>query len=246
VTVIGGRNDDTRSNGVKRPEENNPMNGADAARQAAPRGQRQGNEFAAPLGSVRSGRLIFASGASWVTVRADPSMADLYHARFEGQVPRAGAQGGTVTIRYPRFPLFDWLYYLRERPAEVALNAQIPWDIEIRNGVSRLTGDLRGLELRSLEVRGGTSRVEVTLPTPSGIVPVRVLGGASNVAIHRPGGVAAQLRVVGGSTNLAFDERRFGAVGGEVSLQSPDYEGASDRYDITITGGASSVIIDAR
>jgi hypothetical protein len=231
---------------MKRPEENNPMNGAAAAGQAASRGGRQGNEFAAPLGSVKSGRLVFASGASWVTIRADPSMADLYHARFEGQVPRVGAEDGTVTIRYPRFPLFDWLYYPRERPAEVALNAQIPWDIEMRNGVSRLTVDLSGLELRSLEVRGGASRVEVTLPPPSGIVPVRVLGGASNVAIHRPEGVAAKLLVGGGSTNLAFDERRFGAAGGEVSLQSPDGERASDGYDITITGGASSVTIDAR
>jgi hypothetical protein len=230
---------------MRNPEDYNPMNSADAAGQAASRGQRQGNEFAAPLGLAKSGRLIFASGASWVTVRADPSMADLYNARFEGQVPRVGADNGTVTIRYPRFPLFDWLYYLRERPAEVALNARIPWDIEIRNGVSRLTADLRGLELRSLEVRGGASRVEVTLPPPSGIVPVRVLGGASNVTVHRPEGVAAQLLVGGGSTNLAFDDRRFGAVGGEVSLQSPDCESASDRYDITITGGASSVTIDA-
>jgi hypothetical protein len=231
---------------MKKPGENNVMNGADVAEQAASRGRRQGTEFAAPLGSVKSGRLIFASGASWVTVRADPSMADLYHARFEGQAPPVGAKDGTVTIRYPRFLLFDWLYYLRGRPAEVALNVQIPWDIEIRNGVSRLTADLRGLELHSLEVSGGVSRVEVTLPPPSGIVPVRVLGGASNVAIHRPEGVAAQILVGGGSTNLAFDERRFGAVGGEVSLQSPEYEGASDRYDIVITGGASGLTIDAK
>ena len=230
---------------MNKPEENKLMNSAYAAGQAASREQRQGNEFGAPLGSAKSGRLSFPSGASWVTVRADPSMADLYHARFAGQAPRVGAKDGTVTIRYPRSPLFDWLYYLRQRPAEVALNVQIPWDIEIRNGVSRLTADLRGLELRSFVVSSGASRVEVTLPTPSVIVPVRVLGGASNVAIHRPEGVVAQLRVGGGSTNLAFGASRFGAVGGEMSLQSPDYEGASDRYDITITGGASNVIIDA-
>jgi hypothetical protein len=88
--------------------------------------------------------------------------------------------------------------------------------------------------------------VEVTLPTPSGTVPVRFLGGASNVAIHRPEGVAARVRVDGGSTNLAFDEQRFGALGGEVSLRSLEYEGDSDRYDITITGGASNVAIDTR
>jgi hypothetical protein len=231
---------------MKKPEENNPMNGRDATGQVASRGQRQGNEFAAPLGSVNSGRLIFASGASRVVVRADSSMADLYRARFAGQAPRMGAEDGTITIRYCRFLLFHWPYYLRERPAEVAVNGQIPWDIEIHDGASRLTAVLRGLELRSLEVSGGASRVEVTLPPPSGIVPVCVLGGASNVAIHRPEDVAAWVRVVGGSTNLAFDERRFGAVGGEVSLQSPDYGDASDRYDIVITGGASNLTIDAR
>ena len=231
---------------MKKSEQNGPQTGGDATGQAASGELRQGVEFAAPLGSLRSGRLVFASGASWVTVRADPSMADLYHARFEGQAPRVGAEDGTVTIRYPRFTHFDRFYYLRGRPAEVTLNASIPWDIEIREGASRLTADLRGLEFRSFEVSGGASRVELTIPPPSGNVPLRVSGGASNVAIHRPEGVAARLRVVGGSTNLAFDDQRFGAVGGEVGLRSPDYEGASDRYDITITGGASSLTIDAR
>jgi hypothetical protein len=226
---------------MEKSEQDGPVSSGDAAGQAASGEQRQGSDFAAPLGSLRSGCLIFASGAARVTVRVDPSMADLYRARFEGRTPRVGVEDGTVTIRYPRF---DWRNYLRERPAEVALNAQIPWDIEICDGASRLTADLRSLDLRSFEVRA--SRVELTLPPLSGIVPVCVVGGASNVAIHRPEGVAAHVRVSGGSTNLAFDEKHFGAVGGEVSLQSPDYEGASDRYDFVITGGASNVAIDTR
>jgi hypothetical protein len=228
---------------MEKYEQDGPVSSGDAAGQAASGEQLQGGEFTAPLGSLRSGRLIFASGAAWVTVRVDPSIADLYRARFESRTPRVGVEDGTVTIRYPRF---DWRNYLRERPAEVALNAQIPWDIEICDGASRLTADLRSLDLRSFEVRGGASRVELTLPPLSGIVPVCVVGGASNVAIHRPEGVAAHVRVSGGSTNLAFDEKHFGAVGGEVSLQSPDYEGASDRYDFVITGGASNVAIDTR
>ena len=217
---------------MNKPEESNQMNN-------------QGSVFAAPLGSAKSARLVFASGASRLTVRADPSMTDLYRAHFGGQAPRVRAQDATVTIEYPRFlQLFDWLYYLREPLGEVALSARIPWDIEIREGASRLTADLSELELRSLEVSGGASRVEVMLPPPSGTVPVRIVGGASNVAIHRPEGAAAQVRVGGGSTNLAFDDQRFGAIGGEVSLHSPNYEGASERYDITITGGTSNLTID--
>ena len=225
---------------MKKSDEDDPVNGAGQTGRAASGEKRKGCEFTAPLGSARSGRLVFASGASRVAVRAGSSLADLYRARFEGRMPRVGVEDGTVAIRYPRF---DWRYYLRERPAEIMLNASISWDIEIRDGASRLTADLRGIELGSFEVSGGASRVEVALPSPSGTVPIRVLGGASNVAIHRPEGVAAQVRIAGGSTNLAFDEQRFGAVGGEVSLHSPNYEGARDRYDITITGGASNVAI---
>jgi len=40
------------------------------------------------------------------------------------------------------------------------------------------------------------------LPVPSGIVTMVILGGASNVAIRCPEGVAARLRVDGGATNL--------------------------------------------
>jgi hypothetical protein len=225
---------------MSRPENNNPVSSRKLVQGAD---KENSDRFTAPLGSLTGGRLEFGRGAANVIIHADSATASLYRAHFEGQEPRVQSEDGTVIIRYPRtFHLFEW----RKRAAEVTLNSRIPWEIEIRDGASRLTADLRELELRSFGVSGGASRVEVTLPRPSGIVPVRIVGGASNVTIHQPKGVAARVRVVGGSTNLAFDEKRFGAVGGEVSLRSPEHEGASDRYDIIITGGASNVAIDTR
>jgi hypothetical protein len=199
-------------------------------------------DFAAPLGSLASGRLRFVRGASNVTVHADPSTGGLYRSRFEGVVPEVWTEGGVVNIRYPRF------YSLGRRgcSGKVALNATIPWHVEVRDGASKVTADLSQLKLGSFEVAGGASKVELTLPRVSGLVPVRVLGGASNIGIHRPEGVATRVRVVGGSTNLTFDDQRFGAVGSEVKLQGPNYDGASERYEITITGGASNVAIDSR
>jgi hypothetical protein len=223
---------------MNRPENNDPVSGGKVLQGADKEGS---DRFAAPLGSSTGGRLEFGRGAADVTIHADSATANLYRARFEGPEPRVQTEGGTVNICYPRtIHPFGW----HKRAAEVTLNALIPWDIEIHDGASRLTTDLRGLELRSFKVSGGASRVELTLPPPSGTVLVRVLGGASNVAIHRPEDVAAWVRVVGGSTNLAFDEKRFGVVGGEVSLRSPDYDGAPHRYDIVITGGASNLTID--
>jgi hypothetical protein len=101
------------------------------------------------------------------------------------------------------------------------------------------------LELRSLEIKGGARQVEVTLPPPSGTIPLRVLGGAEGLTVHRPKGVAARVRVSRGANGLVFDEQRHGAVGGETTLQSPDYEHAADRYDIEISGGVSGLTIEA-
>ncbi len=200
-------------------------------------------DYTTPLGSITHGRLQFTRGAANVTLRADSAIGDLYRARFDGPPPEVHAQDGAVTIRYPRtFHPFDW----RKRTAEVTLNPAIPWQIEFHGGLSRLDADLSVLELGSFEVTGGASGVAVTLPRPSGTVSVRVSGGASDVSIHRPEGVAARIRVGRGVSKLAFDEQRFGAIGGETRLQTIDCDGAADRYDLEVTGGASKISIDTR
>jgi hypothetical protein len=219
----------------------NPRNTIPARRTPLEDREKGGEHFTASLGSPRNGRLRFTSGAHRLVVQADLHLRGLYRARFESRAPRVGVRGGIVTIRYPRFSNDDWLTYWSERPAEVTLNAQIPWDIEVRGGVSRLLADLRGLRLGSLRLEGGASRIEVVLPAPSDTVAVLILGGASNVAICRPEGVAARLRVGGGATNLRFDDRRVCAVGGDLNLGSRYYDCAADRYDVTVTGGANNL-----
>jgi hypothetical protein len=200
------------------------------------------NEFAAPLGSARAGHLEFARGASRISIHVDGQMVDLYRARFEGAVPMVFADNGRVTIEYPRLAAAEWLR-LHRRAAEVKLNPTVPWDLVFGGGVSRVRADLRGLTLRSLEILGGASDVDVLLPEPHGMVSVRVAGGASNVAFHRPPGTAARVRVGGGVSKLTFDDQRLGAIGGETSLGSAGSERAPQRYELEIGGGASELTI---
>jgi hypothetical protein len=196
----------------------------------------------APLGAASRGRLVLAAGASQLAIRADPAIGDLYRARFGEPVPEVRVEEGTVTIRHPRRQPSGGPY--RERPDEVVLNGRIPWRIESGRGVSRLAVDLSGLELTSFEIEGGASRVELRLPKPAGSVLVSFRGGASTVAIRRPEGVAARVRMSGGATCLNFDQQQFGVVGDEVELQTPDYDDAPDRYDVVVTGGANNLIVD--
>jgi DNA-binding MarR family transcriptional regulator len=208
---------------------------------AASRGG-EGDEFSAPLGSAESGRVVFANGASRLAIRAASGIDELYQARFEGPVPKVEAAEGTVTFRYPRRlgGLFEW----RSRSGgEIKLNAAVPWEVEVRGGAYKVEADLSGLKLTSFVSTRGFSEVDLTLPKPSGVVPVRVSGGASKLNIRRPTGVEAHLSVKGGASKLTFDEQSFDAVGGKLRLQSPDYDSVSDRYEIEVSGGASDVTV---
>jgi hypothetical protein len=229
------------------PRDTDPMipryPGAD--RRTRPEEWGGGNDhFATQLGASRSGRLRFTNGAHRIVIRASAHLRGLYRARFGERMPVVEVRGGVVSIRYTWVASCDWTGNHPERPAEIALNAGVPWDVDVRGGASRLLADLSGLRLGSLKVAGGASRLEVVLPDPSGAVSVVILGGASNIAIRRPEGVSARLRVEGGVTNLTFDDRRIGVTGGELVLRSRGYEDAVDRYDVAVTGGANNMSIE--
>lgn len=207
-------------------------------REALPEGR--GGEFSAPLEGTSRGTLVFSSGASSIVVRAGAGMDELYRASFEGPAPDIKVEGGTVSIRYPRRL---WLLGRDKQAAEVMLSAAIPWRIEIRGGASEVVAELGGLDLSGLEVRGGASLFRVELPEPSGTVPVRISGGASEIIVRRPAGVAARVRLKGWASQLTFDDQTFGGVGNDVRLQSPGYEDAPRRYDVEVSGSASDITL---
>jgi hypothetical protein len=127
----------------------------------------------------------------------------------------------------------------------VTLNQDMAWDIMVRGGVAHLDADLRDLRLEALELGQGASQVEVRLPRPAGVVPVRIRGGASHVRIRRPAGVPVQLRVGRGVADLRFDEQEWGAVGGGLRLVTPEATQVPDRYEIEIASGATHLEISA-
>ena len=212
-----------------------------------------GGNYAAPVGGATSGRLVFVSGAPSIVVRGDSTLTELYKARFDGPVPRMRVRDGVVTVGYPRFGWFDWRAQIadqnidvsahwRKDRGEIALNPAVPWSLELRGGVSRLAADLHLLRLQSFEMKGGASRLELRLPEPAGLVPIRIAGGASRIEIRRPAGVAVALDVRGGVSEVSLDgESHKGR--GNLAVQTPGASLHPDRYEIEIAGAASKISI---
>src|SRR5262249_34858313 len=188
----------------------------------------EGGINSAPLGEVESGRLVFPTGAFRLVLRADAERTALYQARFEGPTPEVKVEDGAVTIRYPKRL---WFLGGSQRSAEVSLNAAIPWRILIQGGADDITAKLGGLDLAGLEMKGGQSMIRLDLPVPSAVVSIRISGGASDVAIQRPAGVAARVHLKGWASEFVFDEQRFSNLGNDVRLQTPGYQGMTPGYD---------------
>lgn len=207
---------------------------------------RGGDRFSAPLGSSRSGCLRFTGGAHGVVIRVEPNMRGLYSASFLPPIPVVAVREGAVNIRQPRPRTDERLDVRSSSRADVALNATIPWDIEVRGGASRLLVDLLEAQLMALAIEGGVGSVEVVLPVPVGTVTIVIHGGASNLAIHRPTGTPARLCVEGGVTHLRFDDRSVGVAGKRVDLRQHGYVDAMDRYEVKVEGGANNLSVDER
>jgi DNA-binding MarR family transcriptional regulator len=201
----------------------------------------EGGSFSAPLFDLESGRLVVFSAISRLTLRTAERMDELYQARFEGPVPEVKAKDGVVTIRYPR--RLSGLLGRQQRAAEVTLNSAIPWQIAIQGGASDVTAELGGLNLAGLEVKGGVSSIRLELPVPSGVVPIRISGGASEIIVRRPVGVAARAHLKGWVSTFVFDDQTFSNMGNNARLQSSDFDPTAPYYDIEVTSSASMVTI---
>lgn len=206
----------------------------------APSGE--GGIYSAPLGDLTSARLLVSSGVSRLMVRADNAMAGLYQARFQGVVPDVKVKNGEVSIRYSRRL---WALTGEQRVVEVTLSTTIPWQIMIQGGAVEVDGLLSGLNLAGLEAKGGLSMIHLQLPVPSGVVPIRLSGGASEIVVRRPVGVAARAHLKGWVSHFIFDEQTFSNMGSNVWLQSTDFDPASPYYDIEVASSASMVTITA-
>lgn len=198
----------------------------------------EGKIFSAPLEDLSRGQLVVSSCAR-LTLRTSEGMVDLYQARFEGSVPNVASKDGVVTIRYPRRLLLGLSG--EQRQAVVTLSRAIPWQIVIQSGGSDVTAELGGLDLASFEIKGGGSRIHLELPVPSGVVPIRISGGGSEIIVRRPAGVAVRARFEGWGSAFVFDDQTH--IGNNVWLQSSGFEPTAPSYNIEVASSGSMVTI---
>jgi hypothetical protein len=128
--------------------------------------------FSAPRADASEAHLELIRGGTHVTIGAS-ELDELCRAAFDGVSPRAAVEDGRVTIAYPRFSFAGLIRHPSHR-TKIELSRRLPWSLALADGLGDPSLDLRGLELRRLDIGGGAANVRILLPAPSESVSVRI------------------------------------------------------------------------
>lgn len=207
-------------------------------------GEAEANLVTLPRGTRTVATFEARRGVAALVLGAHGEGAHLVRARFEGAPPTLSMDDGVVSYTHPRGSPLDWLR-MRSKWVRVALARDVRWAVRIKGGAAKLEADLSALAVSSFELVGGANELLLQLGRAEGVVPVRIKGGASTARIQRPRNVPMKLVVHGGVSGLAVDSMKLGSVGGLLEWASPDFEGAPDRFELELHGGASDLTLES-
>jgi len=128
--------------------------------------------------------------------------------------------------------LLDW---------DFTLAKGVPLFLNLETGASESRLGLADLQVRELHIKTGASSTTVDLPSQAGFTRVLVESGAAAVRLRVPDGVAASIQVRSALAGVHVDRSRFPHGGG--GFQSPDYDRAANKVEITVETGVGSVDI---
>lgn len=203
-------------------------------------------DSAEPRAGLSAGRLEIAVGAGDVDVRAASLGDQLYTAHVDhlGSASEVRLNRATGTVRIWQQPEWWWFGGGRSR-VDARLNDSMPWAVDCSTGAINGTFDLTAAQLSRFDMKTGASHIELKLPAPKGLVPIRVDGGALTVDFALPADAPIKVQANGAAVHLNTEGARQDGLGSR-EWRSTGFDGAADRYDVQVSGGVATVNVNRR
>jgi hypothetical protein len=192
-------------------------------------------------GGVRQDEFVVVSGVSSLRV----VMADTGNNLFEASSP-AGAAVRPVAVTDPTQVRLELVSTGLSGASEVdvQLSSSVLWQVTVDGGTSDAALDLQGGAVSGVDVVGGTSHLDLALPTPKGTMTIRESGGVSAFALHAASGEPAQVRFGGGAGSATIDGAARSGVSSGTTVTPTGWVAATNKYDIELDAGVSSFVLD--
>lgn len=127
---------------------------------------------------------------------------------------------------------------------QVYLNPMISYEIIAHSNGGNVWLDLAGLDVTSLKADTGGGNMDVILPEKPANMSIAVKSGAGNVVVQVPSGCAARIQAATGLGKVMVDPPFSKIDAG--TYQSPDYDNAIYKIEITANSGAGNVIVQEK
>ncbi len=201
-------------------------------------------EAAIPLEGAARARVRINHGAGRLHLDDSAGAGELVSGTFGGGLDyRTKQDGDTLDVKlkpaqHHTFPFFvvgpgsglNWTF---------GLSREIPLELEFETGAGETRLDLTNLQVTDFHLQTGASSTTVDMPAAAGHTRAHIESGAAAVTVRIPPGVAARIRTQSGLAAININQDRFPRQG--KVYQSPDYDTASNKLDLEIETGVSSV-----
>ncbi len=153
-----------------------------------------------------------------------------------GLTPSAEQAGGTVKLR------------LRSdgrggsAAVTIELSSAVRWTLRLDGGTARSRLDLTGADLAALDLNGGASRIDLALPSPRGLLPVRMTGGVDQFQVTLAGATPVRVRVQSGAGQVTLDGTTHKGIAPGRSFTTGNWAGTAG-IDLLAIAGLSALTV---
>ncbi|GIE96712.1 hypothetical protein [Paractinoplanes rishiriensis] len=194
---------------------------------------------AGPLNGRENATFEVMDGVGAIRLRSDDLNDDLYRVNVPGNHPvRPSVTRNDGDVRLNLEPAGS------EGLVDVALNAGVLWTLRLHGGTRQTVIDLRNGRLDGIELGGGSTQIDLTLPAPSRVVPVRLTAGAERVEVRLPVNTPVRVQFAAGAGQVNLDgAARQGIAPGQSFTGNGFGEGTNTGIDFVAQAGVGSLSV---
>jgi hypothetical protein len=198
------------------------------------------DEVSGPVNGRESALFELVDGAASVRVVAGDLGDDLYRVTTpadSGVTPKVEEADGTLRLLLP--PGAEG----GAKEVAIVLNNTVRWTLKLDGGTAQTNVDLSGAEVDGVELLGGAGRIDLTLPTPTSVVPVRMTGGVDQWSMRLAGATPVRVRVQSGAGAVTLAGATHRGIAPGQSFTANGWQDGTAGFDVTAVAGMSALTI---
>ncbi|KUL27433.1 hypothetical protein ADL15_35740 [Actinoplanes awajinensis subsp. mycoplanecinus] len=125
----------------------------------------------------------------------------------------------------------------------ITLNSAVRWTLRVDGGVAHSRIDLTGADLAAVDLNGGASRIDLTLPEPHGLMPVRMTGGVDQFLVNLAGSTPVRVRVQSGAGQVTLDGSTHKGIAPGRSFTANGWAAGEAGVDLLAVAGMSALTV---